>query len=140
MRERIVIVFIAIAIGLLITTLLFFLYQQTKTIPQKVSDRVTTTEPTPTPADAVLLVIEQPTNEQITDRRSVQVKGKTNPGNTIIVSTNQEDVVAQPTKDGAFSVTVTIDAGTNKIVTRAIDQNGETKIDERIITFTTEEF
>ena len=137
MRERIVIVFIAIAIGLLVTTLIFFLYQQTKTIPQKVINTVS--KPTPV-SSKVYLAIDSPSDEQISDRRSIQVKGKTDPENIIIVSTNIEDEVVKPTSDGRFSVTITIDAGANVLVTRAISPSGEETVDKRVITFTTEEF
>ncbi len=140
MRERLVIVFIAIAIGLIVTTLLFFLYQQTKTIPQKVSNTLSQGNPSPTPQNSTYLVVEQPRDEALSDRRSIQVKGKTNPENTIIVSTNQEDIIATPTRDGRFAVTVAIDSGSNKLITRAISPSGEEKIDIRVITFSTEEF
>ena len=138
MRERIVIVFIAIAIGLLVTTLIFFLYQQTKTIPQKTIN--TLSSPTKAPSAKVYLAIEAPGDEQISDRRSIQVKGKTDPENVVIVSTNIEDEVVKPTSDGRFSVTITIDAGANVIVTRAINPAGEETVDRRVITFSTEEF
>ena len=138
MRERIVIVFIAIAIGLLVTTLIFFLYQQTKTIPQKTI--TTRSQPTKSPSVSVYLAVEAPGDEQISDRRSIQVKGKTDPENVIIVSTNIEDEVVKPTSDGRFSVTITIDAGANVIVTRAINPAGEETVDRRVITFSAEEF
>jgi hypothetical protein len=140
MRERIVIVFIAIAIGLIVTTLVFFLYQQTKTIPKNPSNIISGNVPTPTPADSVYLVIDEPSDESISDRRSIQVKGRTGPGNTVVVSTNQEDVVASPTTDGKFSISITIDSGTNKIVTRSISSDGSDAVDTRVITFSTEEF
>ena|SRR3989304_717937 len=138
MRERIVIVFIAIAIGLLVTTLIFFLYQQTKTIPQKTIN--TLTGPTKAPSQDVYLVIDVPQDEQISDRRSIQVKGRTDPSNIIIVSTNIEDEVVNPTSDGRFSVTITIDAGANILITRAIAPSGEETVDRRVITFSTEKF
>ena len=138
MRERIVIVFLAITIGLLVTTLIFFLYQQSKTIPQKTINTVA--GPIKALSQDVYLAIETPLDEQISDRRSIQVKGKTDPGNIIIVSTNIEDEVIKPTSDGRFSVTITIDAGANIIITRAIDPSGEETVDRRVITFSTEEF
>ena len=139
MRERIVIVFIAIAIGLLVTTLIFFLYQQTTTIPQRTVNN-TLGSPTKTPSQDVYLAVEAPVDEQISDRRSIQVKGKTDSDNIIIVSTNIEDEVVKPTSDGRFSVTITIDAGANVIVTRAINPAGEEMVDRRVVTFSTEEF
>jgi hypothetical protein len=140
MRERLVIVLVAAAIGIIVTTLIFFLYQQTKSIPSKSTNISAVNEPAPTPANSQYLTIDQPQDESVSDRRSIQIKGRTNPGSTIIVTTNQEDSVAKPTADGNFAVTVTIDAGSNMIVTRSIAANGEEAQDIRVITFTTEEF
>ena len=140
MRERVIIVFIAVAIGLLITTLVYFLYQQTKITPQRTTTSPISLQATPTPGDAVFLVVETPSDESISDRRSIQIKGEKKSENTIVVSTNQEDVIVRPSADGKFSVTITIDAGSNKIITRAIAPNGAETVDTRIVTFSTEEF
>ncbi len=138
MRERVIIVFIAIAIGLIVTTLIYFLYQQTKTIPQKVADNQAAT-PTPTPTGAYL-VVTTPADQSISDRRSIQIKGKTTPHNIIVISTNQEDNVINPTSDGGFTASITIDAGANKIITRSIAPDGSETTDVRVVTFSTEDF
>ena len=140
MKERIMVVFIAIAIGLIATTLVFFLYQQTKTLPKPLSSDSKQTVATPTPKKSDYLTVESPADETISNKRSIQVKGKTNPAATVVVSTNEEDEVVQPASDGKFSVTVTIDAGANKIITRAIGPDGNGATDERVITYSTEDF
>ncbi len=140
MRERIIIVFIAIVIGLLITTLLFFLYQQTKITPAKAPATTETGSPTLSPKKPSDLIIDSPQDESLSDRRTIEVKGKTSAQSTVTVSTNQEDVVAQPASDGSFSVTISIAAGANKIVTRAIKPNGEESSDTRVVTYSTESF
>jgi hypothetical protein len=140
MRERLIIVFIAVAVGLLITTLLFFLYQQTKISPQANEKSGITQTPVKSIENAVPLTIEEPSDFAISDRRTIQIKGKTNPKNTLVVSTNQEDVVTTPAADGKFSISITIDSGSNRILTRAIDPNGEETTDVRMITYSTEEF
>ncbi|HVZ12661.1 MAG TPA: hypothetical protein VG965_06550 [Patescibacteria group bacterium] len=144
MRERILIVFIAVAIGLVITTLVFFLYQQTKTIPQKAPagsaiENTPGTSPTPQVGSSYLSV-DTPADQSLSDRRLIQVKGKTHPEDTIIVSTNQEDVAAKPTADGSFTVSITIDAGANMIITRSIAPSGEEVKDSRVVTFSTDDF
>jgi hypothetical protein len=140
MRERLIIVFIALAIGLLITTLLFFLYQQTK-ITNKTTQQYRPNSSAPKAEEVKIpLSIDDPSDFSISDRRTIQVRGKTNASNTIIVSTNQEDVVSKPASDGKFSVSITIDSGANVIVTRAITPDGEETSDTRVITYSTEEF
>ncbi len=140
MKERIVIIFIAVTLGLLATTVAFFLYESAK--PAKIAS---TPQPTSPPekqqvADSFLLVVTEPKDESITDKRSLLVKGKTNPENTIIVSSNSDDITINPTADGEFSATVTIAAGVNKLITTAINPEGESKTDTKIVSFSAEEF
>lgn len=147
MKERLVIVFIAAILGLLITTAGFFIYQSTKALPnndspQPVAAKTKVTEPqaTPTPPSGLYLIIDTPTDESLVGNRTINIKGKTNPDNTLVISSNQEDVEAKPTSDGTFSTTITIDTGTNKIITRAISPTGDEKMDQRIVTYSTEDF
>lgn len=140
MKERIVIVFIAVALGLLVTTAGFFLYQQTKILPKSANQKNISPKASPTPENKTYLSIEEPANESISDKRTISIKGKTNPENTLIISTNQEDIVVSPTSEGGFSATITIDTGTNKVVTRAVSPNGDERIDTRIITYSQEDF
>ncbi len=141
MKERIVIIFIAVTLGLLATTVAFFLYESAK--PAKTTN---TQEVTPavknnlSPADSFLLVVTEPKDESITANRTVQIKGKTNPENTIIVSSNQDDVTLVPTSDGDFTGSIAISAGVNKIITTAINPEGDSKIDTKIVSFSAEEF
>lgn len=142
MKERILIIFIAIAIGLVITTLIYFLYQQTKTIPQKApgkTDLASIGAPSPTLSPGYL-VISSPANNSLTEKRLITVKGTTHPEDTLIVSTNQEDSVAKPTPDGKFTVSITIDAGANIIVVRSIAPDGSEHKDVRVVTFSTDQF
>lgn len=139
MKERIVIVFIAVALGLFVTTIGFLLYQQTKVLPKGtgVNPGVIKQQDD---KNKLYLTVEQPANESLTDKRTVIIAGKTNPENTITASTNQEDIVATPSKDGSFSISITIDTGSNKLVTRAISPTGEEKSDVRVITYSQEDF
>jgi hypothetical protein len=147
MKERIIIVFVAVIIGLVFTTVGYLLYQSFQTPSTQNANRPNTPsnnlpfEATPTPDENQLYItISEPTKEAITDTRTISIKGKTNPGNTVIISSNQADVVAEPTADGSFSTTITINAGPNLLIARAIDAQGnETQI-EQTVTFVSEEF
>lgn len=141
MKERAIIVFIAVLAGLILTTLGFLLYESTKKKQSESvrKEKITTASPIP-PQDIFSVTIASPQNESLTDKRSVVVKGKTNPDNTLIVSTNQEDVAATPASDGSFSITVSIDTGSNNIIVRAINPQGEETTAETLVTFNSEEF
>lgn len=144
MKERIVITFIALVLGLLITTLAFYFYQSVKNSPHPSQNTVKNTNslPTPTPAQIIQtsLVVTDPQNEALVDKRTIQVKGKTDPKDSIIVSSNSEDVAVNPDPTGNFSVAITIDAGVNIITVRSISPNGIEKTDKRIVTYSTEDF
>lgn len=139
MRERIIIVFVAVAIGLIVTTLIFFVYQQTKSVSQTPNVKSSPTAAL-TQAKLSYLSVDSPINQAISDRRLIQVKGRTHAQDTIVISSNQEDIVASPTSDGKFSVSITIDAGANIIVTRSIAPTGGEEKDTRIVTYSSEEF
>lgn len=147
MKERLVIVFIAVILGLLITTAGFFIYQSTKALPslpqqpKNPSVQAEKTEnPTPTPPNGLFLTIDTPADESLADKRTISIKGKTNPDNLIIISSNSQDIEAKPTNNGSFSTTLIIDAGVNKIISRAIDPQGEQVTDERTVTYSSEDF
>ncbi len=145
MKERLIIVFVAVVIGLVLTTVGYLVYQSTQMPPEpgETTQPTTQSATTPTPApdtNSFHVIITEPKPEAITDKRTITVKGTTNPGNTVVISTNQADVIAQPKEDGSFSTTVTINAGTNILIARAIDTHGNTTEDRRVITFVAEEF
>ena len=141
MKERIIIVFVAAALGLAITTIAFFIYQQAKILPGREAKPQSLLKVSPTPLpDKTYLIIDEPVNESISNKRTVEVKGKTNPENTLIITSNQEDQVVIPTRQGTFSAAVTIDVGANKIIVRSITPKGEEKIVIRIVTYSTEDF
>ena len=143
MKERIIIVLIAVVFGLAATTLGYFIYQSAKSLPEdtlKPTTKKTTISPTPIDTSNIYLTVSTPKANSITPSRTIQIKGKTNSNNTLIVSTNQADVVAAPTTQGDFAVSITIDAGTNRVITRAIAPSGEEKVDTRTVSFTTEDF
>lgn len=135
MKERIVIIFIAVTLGLLVTTIGFFLYESSK--PSKPVDNKVPTKNATRPAlnDEITLTVTSPQNESLTSNRTIQVKGKTDPQNVIIISTNEEDTVVSPTESGDFTASLSIDTGVNKLIVEAVAPNGNNKKDVRVISF-----
>lgn len=141
MKERLVIIIVAIVAGLFITTAGFFIYQATKKPSSTGSKKIVTDVlPTENPTGSLYLKVAEPSDELITTKRTLEIKGSTNPSNTIVISTNQQDVTAKPTVDGQFSVTIEIDAGANIVISRAIAPNGDSVTDTRTVTYSSEEF
>lgn len=142
MKERIIIIFVAIIAGLFITSAGFFIYQSTQAkndTPLAQTANAPEEEQQENP-NAVFVRISEPADESLTTKRTLVVKGNTNPGNIIVVSTNIEDVEAIPTREGDFSVSIDIDAGANPVITRAIAPDGTSSHDIRTVTYSTEEF
>lgn len=146
MKEKFVIVFIAVALGLIITTVGFLIYQSTKITPENASNGSQTEikkigqQQSTTPKDTSGFTVTSPDDESLTSTRTITVKGTAQPGSTIVISSNSSNVAAQTTADGKFSATITIDAGANKIVTEAINADGSSVQDERVVTYSTDDF
>ncbi len=142
MKERLIIIIVAIIAGLFITSAGFFIYQSTKKgNDAPIAKQAANTNKNDTSANNSLYVkVQEPADESLTAKRTLVVKGVTNPENLVVVSTNLEDIEAKPTQDGTFSVTIDIDAGANEVITRAIASNGDSVQDIKTVTYSTEEF
>ncbi len=142
MKERLIIIFVAIVAGLFITSAGFFIYQSTKKINDTpvTTGTVTITPPPGQDASGLFVRVSEPKDESLTNKRTLSVKGSTNPENIVVISTNLEDVQIKPSQDGNFSATIDIDAGANEVRTRAIAPTGNSVEDIRTVTYSTEEF
>lgn len=139
--EKIILSFIAIFVGLLVAGGIFYIYQMTKQIPQDKADTITIkSHPIPTPNSNNYLTIESPKDEEILDRKTITISGKTLSNTTIIVSTEGSDQVVKPTAMGSYSVTTTIDNGVNLLSVTAIFPDGTEKTVKRTVTYTNEDF
>ncbi len=140
MKERLIIIVLAIISGLIITTVAFFVYQNFISSTDSATDKRPVVADEPERTDNLLLEVSQPTDGSLTDNRSISVKGTTNPENVVIVSSNQEDNSGKPSGDGNFSITIDIDAGANFLIVRSIAPDGSEISKEIVVTYTTEEF
>ncbi len=142
MKERLIIIFVAIIAGLFITSAGFFIYQSTKkTNDTPIAVKGVTVTPQQQQQNGELFVrVSEPKDEMLTNKRTLSIKGTTNPENLIVISTNLEDVQVKPSQDGNFSVTIDIDAGANQVITRAIDASGNSVQDIRTVTYSTADF
>lgn len=141
MKERLIIIIVAIVSGLIITGAGFFIYQSTKKVNDAPANSNTSVTITPTENENKVFVrVAEPVDESLTNKRTLNLKGTTNPDNIIVVSTNLEDVQGKPSTEGNFSITVDIDAGANIVITKVIAPNGDSAQDIRTITYSTEDF
>ena len=138
--EKIILSFIAILIGLLASGVAFYFYQSTKTIPPSKLKTIAIVSPAPTTQPSIFLTIDNPKDEEVTDKKIITVSGKTTPDATVILSSQIADNVINPSSTGSFSTTVTITDGENEIQITAIAPNGEETTLKQTITYSTESF
>lgn len=138
--EKAVISFVAVLAGILAAGVVFYFYQATKTIPPSKAKPVSLAQPTPMPTPSVFLSIESPRDEEVKDTKTITINGKTNSDAVVTISTESENQVITPAKNGNFSATITLDNGQNQIEITAIAPNGEETTLVRTVTFSTESF
>ena len=140
--EKVILSFVAIFFGLLAAGITFYLYQSTKVVPSEEATVTDTSVPTPVPtqADTNTFTLDEPKDEAVFDKKVVTVKGKTEKGTTIIVSSRNTDKIVQPADNGDFSLTQTIPDDTSVLDVTAIFPDGTEKTISRTVTFSTESF
>jgi hypothetical protein len=139
-QERVILSFIMVMIGLLVAGVAFYIYQGTKTI-NATKTTVLVSSPSPTPiANSVYLNVTNPTDESVTDNKTVTVSGQTTPDATIVILTNSDQDVIQPSKQGDFSTTVIIANGENLIRITAFGADGQSTSIQKTITYSTDDF
>ena len=132
--------FIMVLIGLLVAGALFYFYQSTKKVSSSTTNIVNVITPTPTPKPTVYLSLNSPSDEEVVDNKTLSVGGKTNPDATIIIITASNQQVLQPSSQGDFSTTLTLDDGQNIIQIKSILPSGEITAAQRTVTYSTEDF
>ncbi|MGA2967727.1 MAG: hypothetical protein ABSD69_00955 [Candidatus Levyibacteriota bacterium] len=139
-QERVILSFVAVLIGLLAAGIAFYFYQSTKTLPP--SNQITVNAPTPTqtPKPTVYISLNTPDDETIVASKTLTINGKTNPNATIIIYTNADQQVIQPSSQGDFSTTLTLDDGENLLKLMSILPGGEATTIQRTVTYSTEDF
>ena len=139
--ERVILSFVAVIVGLIAAGGAFYLYQMTKVVPE---DKNLTLMPkvsiSPTPDKTNLLTVDTPKDEEVVNKKSVTISGKTKSDARVIITSEDNDEVVEPASNGNFSVTMSIPSGTTIIYITAIFPNGEEQTITRTITFSTEDF
>lgn len=138
--ERVILSFIAVVVGILVTGAVFYLYQGTKKTPSQNTKIITLSQPSPTPAQNVVLSIKSPLDEIVVSKKVVSITGTTENDATVVIVTPVDQEVLTPSESGNFSTTVNIDDGQNFIEITAISPKGQETKMTRTVTFSTEDF
>lgn len=140
-KETVFLSITALLIGLLVAGGAFYAYQllnkQANNKPATITLNAT---PTPVSSNSEELMVDEPDDEIVVANKSVAISGKTLPGSTIIVTSENDEQVATPADNGNFSLNTTIADGVNIIEIIAILPSGEEKKVVRTITYSKETF
>lgn len=138
LKEKIVLISLAILAGTVATVSLFYLYQKSKVIiPQKTQEGKPKEEVAT--SKALFLTMESPEEEKVFDKRLIPITGKTLNFATVVISSEDNELVLKPALDGSFSANVTLLDGVNVIEIMAITRE-EIVREKRTVAFSTESF
>ena len=96
-KEKIILSFVATIIGLIVAGGGFYFYQSTKVIPKELQKPISIINSSVAPKPTVTLFIDEPKEEAVYNTRVIKVSGKTDPGATILILTNTDENVLNPT-------------------------------------------
>lgn len=139
-KEKVVLYFIAVVLGILVTGVAFYFYQATKVVSPSKIKTIKIISPAPLPKPSIYLTIRTPDDEEVVGKKVVTVSGTTQKDATVVVLSPVDQEVVKPAETGDFSTTINIEDGQNNIEITAISPSGEEIRTTRTVTFSTEEF
>jgi hypothetical protein len=139
-QERVILSFIMVLIGLLVAGAIFYFYQSTKHVSPSTTNIITKISPIPTPEPKIYLALSQPVDEAVVSNKTLKISGKTNPEAIVVIITDSDQEVIQPSRQGDFSTTLTLANDQNIIIVRSILPSGETVAAQRTVTYSTLDF
>lgn len=121
MRKEVI---LAIIIGLLLGSVLVYgLHRANQAITPP--DQQTSLSPSPTPTPAPLLTINSPFDGQIFTTNTATISGRTQPGNALIILTEEDELTPSLDQAGKFSQSIDLITGGNLIQVTAISPSGQ---------------
>lgn len=87
---------------------------------------------------SLTLILSNPDDNSLTFTPDLLLSGKTSPQAVIILSSNDEDQVLEPSQGGDFSATLKLESGINQVLVKVFDSQGNSKTEERTVYYSTE--
>ena len=134
-------VFVAVVLGgILGLAIAFGVWRANVALKSQSSEtqKISTTNPeTPAPTIGILLITE-PDENSLVNTESVTLKGKAEPGSTIIVTTPTDAVTTVADNSGNWIANIKLSAGANGVSVTALNEQGEEFSTQITITYSTE--
>ncbi|NCN03806.1 MAG: hypothetical protein GW942_01885 [Candidatus Pacebacteria bacterium] len=133
--------FLAILIGLVVGLVIVFGVYRTRTVLTPKNDNPILTEsPSPEASADILsnLVIHSPLNESIQNKKEVTIAGSTNNNEFVVIMVNEEEFITTADDSGNFSISATLESGSNIIEINSITEDGKITTEEITVIYTTQ--
>ncbi|MFZ5376771.1 MAG: hypothetical protein ACOZAN_03855 [Patescibacteria group bacterium] len=133
MRKEVV---IAVLIGLIMGLVITFGVYQSRTATTEINPKpgiAITEDSTASAANSQQLMISSPEDESVTTEKTISVTGTTLPQNFVVILVNNEPYITTSDDSGNFSVEVSLKQISNVIIVHAIQENGSTSTEERVV-------
>lgn len=126
MRKEVTIaIFAGLAIGL---TMAFGFYRinsknQASSVAEPTNNNEIPLDPDKNTTNTGLTLTNMDDGDIYTDS-PISISGISEPGSSILISTQSEDFIKQSNNDGTFSESIKLNKGINKIIVESLDENG----------------
>lgn len=126
-KEVLIAIILGLVVGLIITIGMYRARTAVQTaIPGSTFEPIQSSEPlasdTPEQASPEALTVLEPKDEMLATESSLRVSGTTFPSTALVVLHNDKEYVTKTDTQGNFSLTVTLDSGSNIFKIRALPQ------------------
>ncbi len=138
-KEVVIAIIIGLSLGLVVT---YGIYRAKTSLSSGQQAASTTNDASPTPPGSVhnSLKLLSPEDESVQANNEVKVTGATDPDAIVIIFMNEQPKVIHADKSGNFSIQATLQAGSNVITVRTLDEEGNSVEEQRTVIFTTASF
>lgn len=135
-KELLLAVLIGLAVGLVIV---FGVYRTRILLTPKNQTTNLDASPSPEASADILsnLVIHSPLDESIQESPDVTIAGTTNHNEFVVILVNDQDFVTTADDSGNFSISTTLEAGSNIIQVKSINEDGQVTTKELTVIYTT---
>lgn len=131
---------LAVLIGLTVGLVIVFGFYRTRILLTP-KNQTTNLESSPAPDSALEsltnLVVHSPLDESIQESPEVTIAGTTNNNEFVVILVNDQDFVTTADDSGNFSVSATLEAGSNIIQVKSLNEDGQVTTKELTVIYTT---
>jgi hypothetical protein len=134
-KEVIIAILIGLALGLIVT---YGIYRARMVLVTQHSSNIASTSATPSSSSAHnSLSLISPEDESIQSNKDIKVTGTTDPNAIVVIFLNDTPIVTNADSSGSFSVSADLAQGSNIILVRTIDEDGNSVEEQRTVIYTT---